>query len=267
VGKENIVDINDHKYRYQYDPDSQGTKYLGPVGSSGALSEEDLLRAMAEPPDHTFIWGVDRDGKTRKWSVRAEPLKERIDQLGMGWNEGQPSEDRNRKALYDSILGRAVGCEWESQFVFIDPGEIMDGDNFIDPITLAGKKPGDRLFEMCDILYSTSKRESVAQEPIGFFLPTFEPEEMEVKPIMLCMTRTKRGIPFFILGEHIETSYQAPIQFSHKQIDTFKLWLVVEKVNLQQFFDEISDLYSRDNPARPKSVKMDIHKIRDDLLE
>jgi len=42
--KESIVDINNHQYRYGYDPDSQRTRYLGPVGDSPELCEEDFQR-------------------------------------------------------------------------------------------------------------------------------------------------------------------------------------------------------------------------------
>jgi hypothetical protein len=44
--KESVVEINENWYRYQYDPETQKTQYLGPVGDSPTLSEEEFLREM-----------------------------------------------------------------------------------------------------------------------------------------------------------------------------------------------------------------------------
>lgn len=42
--KENIVRIKEGQYRYRYDPATKKTEYLGPVGSSPQISEEDFQR-------------------------------------------------------------------------------------------------------------------------------------------------------------------------------------------------------------------------------
>jgi hypothetical protein len=46
--KENIVTISGHQYRYTYDPETQQTAYLGPVGDSPPMGEEDFVRAMCD---------------------------------------------------------------------------------------------------------------------------------------------------------------------------------------------------------------------------
>jgi len=47
VGKESIVVIKGGRYRYTYDADSQRMKYLGPVGDSSMLSEDEFMREMS----------------------------------------------------------------------------------------------------------------------------------------------------------------------------------------------------------------------------
>ena len=44
--KEHVVEIKGSMYRYRYNPDTQRTDYLGPVGSSPGIDEEDFLAAM-----------------------------------------------------------------------------------------------------------------------------------------------------------------------------------------------------------------------------
>ena len=46
MGKEHIVGIKGHQYKYAYDPDTQSMKYLGPVGSSPPISEEQFLSIL-----------------------------------------------------------------------------------------------------------------------------------------------------------------------------------------------------------------------------
>ena len=41
---ETIAEINGNRYRYRYDPETQGMTYLGPVGSTSPISEADFLR-------------------------------------------------------------------------------------------------------------------------------------------------------------------------------------------------------------------------------
>jgi len=259
------VEIGNHEYRYTWDSDTQKTKYLGPVGSSPPISEEEFLMMTMGLPQHTIIWGVDRDGKTRKWGVVAEPMGDHFDKRGLGWNEGQPNEDLNRKALYGNILGAKYGEEWEKEYVFIDPGELADGENFIDPARIAGKEPGERVFEFCEILYSTSVKKRADENQWGHFLAPFEEEEMTIKPTMVCLSRTKRGTPFYVIGEHIETKIQPPIQFAHKQTDSFRLWIVIERRYVSPLFDEMKEIYTRENPALPTPVTMDVMKFREDL--
>jgi len=44
--RQSIVEIRGNKYRYAYDPDLGETIYLGPVGKSPMISEEDFLRKV-----------------------------------------------------------------------------------------------------------------------------------------------------------------------------------------------------------------------------
>jgi hypothetical protein len=44
--KESIVEINGHQYRYRYDPSTQKTEYVGPVGDAPAMAEEDFWRVI-----------------------------------------------------------------------------------------------------------------------------------------------------------------------------------------------------------------------------
>lgn len=262
--RESIVEINRHQYRYEYEPDTKATRYIGPVGSAPELSEEEFYRQMmGDIPKHTFIHGVDNEGKTRKWAVRTEPLRQRLESMGLGWNEGRPTEDRNRKALYDALLGAKYGNGWESEYVFIDPGELMDGDNFIDPAALVGQRKG-RLFDICEVLYSTSLKKAPEEEFGGFFLPPIREEEVSIKPVLVALSRTRRGVPFYVIGQHIETRIEPPIEFSYKQTDSFKLWLVVEKHLLDDFFEEIREIYTWDNPAKPVPVTLDLLKFNDE---
>ena len=260
------MEINDHQYRYEYEPDTKATRYLGPVGSAPPLSEGEFYKRMQfDLPKHTFIHGIDRDGKARKWAIRTEHLRARLDKMGLGWNEGKPTEDRNRKALYDTILGSKYGNGWEANYVFIDPGELMDGENFIDPMVLSGPRKGGK-FEMCEVLYSASVKKKPEEELGGFFLPPIQEEEVSMKPVLVAFTRTRRGIPFYIIGQHTLTKYEPPIQYSYKQTDSFKLWLVVERHLVDDFFEELRALYTWDNPARAIPVTLDLLKFRDEIV-
>jgi hypothetical protein len=65
MGKISIVDINGHYYRYIYE-DGQ-TRYLGPVGSSPPLSEEEFLKLslndeiayIESMKEHLPGWSID----------------------------------------------------------------------------------------------------------------------------------------------------------------------------------------------------------------
>lgn len=48
--KVSVVEINGSYYRYGYDPDNQGTRYLGPVGDVPTLSEEEFLSLFSDRP-------------------------------------------------------------------------------------------------------------------------------------------------------------------------------------------------------------------------
>jgi hypothetical protein len=41
--KESVVEIGGHQYRYTYNPETQRTEYLGPVGESPPLNETEFL--------------------------------------------------------------------------------------------------------------------------------------------------------------------------------------------------------------------------------
>ena len=45
--KEHTIEISNNFYRYRYDPSSQKTVYLGPVGSAPEIDEEQFLSAVA----------------------------------------------------------------------------------------------------------------------------------------------------------------------------------------------------------------------------
>ena len=47
MGKESIVQIGNHQYRYEYDPATQSMKYRGPVGSAPKISESEFLMLIA----------------------------------------------------------------------------------------------------------------------------------------------------------------------------------------------------------------------------
>lgn len=51
MGKESVVDISGHRYRYEYDEASQKTHYLGPVGDAPAMSEEEFLAMTKDVKD------------------------------------------------------------------------------------------------------------------------------------------------------------------------------------------------------------------------
>jgi hypothetical protein len=51
--KEHVVDIKGHKYRYIYVPETQGMKYLGPVGDAPEISEDEFMR-LVEPHQHHY---------------------------------------------------------------------------------------------------------------------------------------------------------------------------------------------------------------------
>lgn len=50
MSQESVVEINGHQYRYQYNPDTGKTEYVGPVGDAPIISEAEFLAAMEIPP-------------------------------------------------------------------------------------------------------------------------------------------------------------------------------------------------------------------------
>ena len=48
MGKESIVTIKGGKYRYEYDPETQKTLYLGPVGDAPEIGEKDFMRCLTD---------------------------------------------------------------------------------------------------------------------------------------------------------------------------------------------------------------------------
>ena len=59
---ENTVTIKNNKYRYKYDPESQETKYFGPVGSSPPLTEQEFLKAFGRKGEEIYQMTI-REGK------------------------------------------------------------------------------------------------------------------------------------------------------------------------------------------------------------
>jgi hypothetical protein len=237
--------------------------YLGPAGEDPPLSEFHL-KGLGQVPPHTIIWVEDKDGKTRKWSVQAESLKNRLEESDLGWNEGTLTQDLNRKTLFQDIFGAKYGEHWLQHFVFIDPGDLFEGENFIDPTILSGKNPGDRHFELCEVLYSTSVKSSIDEEQGGFAIPISN-DSLKVKPLMLCVSRTKSGTPFYVIGEHTETVAEPPLQYAYKFKEHFKLWIAVEKKFLNDFFKDLQNIYTQQNPAKPRPVTIEILRYREDL--
>lgn len=70
--KESIVEINGHQYRYGYDPDTQKTKYLGPVGDAPAISQAEFMLVIgwgSQGQVHDYPGG--RVAKESKWDDKA----------------------------------------------------------------------------------------------------------------------------------------------------------------------------------------------------
>lgn len=59
---ESVVEIKGSQYRYAYDPETQTTRYLGPVGDAPTISEEEFLEELFKLPtkEETFE-------KAEKW--------------------------------------------------------------------------------------------------------------------------------------------------------------------------------------------------------
>jgi hypothetical protein len=55
MGKESVVEIGGHQYRYQYDEESGKTLYKGPVGTAPELGEAEFLKAVKQKQDRTYI--------------------------------------------------------------------------------------------------------------------------------------------------------------------------------------------------------------------
>jgi hypothetical protein len=50
MGRESIVEIGGHKYRYEYEPESRKTVYKGPVGDAPELTEEQFFAMATQEP-------------------------------------------------------------------------------------------------------------------------------------------------------------------------------------------------------------------------
>jgi hypothetical protein len=77
MGKESVVTIGGHQYRYEYDGESGKTIYKGPVGSAPELGEAEFLSAVSESRKlekfrnfvEQFVEG--KREKDRKWHEEA----------------------------------------------------------------------------------------------------------------------------------------------------------------------------------------------------
>jgi len=100
MGKENIVTIKGGQYRYHYNPETRKTKYLGPVGSSPPISEEEF---MAE-----IMSGEQLEKEIKRAKGRNSPPSVYIDILG----RAGVSDKEIEQILSNKIEDMMVEGEW-----------------------------------------------------------------------------------------------------------------------------------------------------------
>jgi len=106
--RESRVNINGNMYRYRYNPETKATEYLGPVGGSSPLSEEDFLAMITIEGDTVEL--VPRSKEEIEDHVKDE--KRQLDSLmDLGrWDEAKEQS----KSLHDVLEQLADYQVWES---------------------------------------------------------------------------------------------------------------------------------------------------------
>jgi hypothetical protein len=105
--KENVTEINGHRYRYGYDPEQKKTVYLGPVSDGPALTEAEFLKAMELSPQEQTAWALAGYlGKEDPWGLGQNPA---ILSGKMGHGRTQIGHLAAKKMGQDSIVYQAMG--------------------------------------------------------------------------------------------------------------------------------------------------------------
>jgi len=104
-----IVEINNNMYRYTYDPDTQGMKYLGPVGDSAPLSEdqfEEVMSLVFKGSGKPYGFAMSKV----QWNERKAILREmenRLRKKKVEFHDLGASEQMIMGDLHDEFLDRA----------------------------------------------------------------------------------------------------------------------------------------------------------------
>jgi hypothetical protein len=108
---ESVVVINDNYYRYGYDPDTQKTHYLGPVGEAPQLSEEQFMAAV-EFTDTHHMWNqaasVGNLLRSKGYEVRSVQSHHFPDGIAINTWSGTPPQATGHGEVHISGDGRRI---------------------------------------------------------------------------------------------------------------------------------------------------------------
>lgn len=115
MGRESRVIISGHQYRYEYDEDTQTTRYLGPVGDAPALREAEFITELELEEEFMMLLTRTRTGELTPESVSKTLKKHKLNPkiITLTFPTSKPRK-RNLfiKTEYSEIANKDVVVVW-----------------------------------------------------------------------------------------------------------------------------------------------------------
>jgi hypothetical protein len=100
---DNVVEIKNGKYRYRYDPTTGSMKYLGPVGESPELDEDEFLALMELPElddvSSIMLDVVKEEDELTHWKGQIFYIKEELVKKHLGGVEPPEGTEEHERLM------------------------------------------------------------------------------------------------------------------------------------------------------------------------
>jgi hypothetical protein len=221
MSKDSIAVINDHEYKYRYNPDTKQMDYRGPVGDAPPLTQEEFMRMVSARQGWVNV------GKDSGWCGRVHATKE----LAEKCNVVLKKEDREVYATSDS----AVLYDAKTKGFYLRGGKKKREIKGRDPSVLDDKK--DKPHEFKGRGPSGKKEEEEKPAPKKRGRKKAAPEE-EAKPALTTPKQTKSSLTTKMekrkkVDEDVKMVIEAK-QLNWKDVDWNKVTLKQQEVEVKK---------------------------------
>lgn len=148
---ESVVDIRGHQYRYAYDPESQETKYLGPVGNAPAIDEEMFAAIVTQkitgvldmtqvPIIHRQLTLINALDASKMVNFLKFNIQQIDNELAVEFTDERRNELEGMKHSYQHLLDRMADGRFEPELLRYAVTKDVDvAINHIDKLAREGR--------------------------------------------------------------------------------------------------------------------------------